>query len=125
MLSLEDYYVGASRFLSSGLVHEFSRWVQSHRPRYFGNGFMHQELDNSHEKEYAAILIAQSRLKVAFTGAVLPTCLSIYDILRSLGVGIWERMDLLKYPNAIIEDVDDLINNLSESSKQNCEMHYL
>jgi len=86
---------------------------------------MHQELDNSHEKEYAAILIAQSRLKVAFTGAVLPTCLSIYDILRSLGVGIWERMDLLKYPNAIIEDVDDLINNLSESSKQNCEMHYL
>ena len=94
MLALEDYCVVASRFLSPGLVHEFSRWVQSHRPRYIGRGFMHQELDNSHEKEYAASLLAQSRLEVTFTGAGLPICLGIPDFLRSLGVGIWGRMDL-------------------------------
>ena len=84
---------------------------------------MHQELDNSCEKEYTARLLAQSRLKVAFSGAGLPICLGIPDFLRSLNVGIWGRMDLLQYPYAIIEGIDDLINNLSESSKQNCEMH--
>jgi len=36
---------------------------------------MHLELDNSREKEYMVRFLAQSRLKVAFTGTGLPICL--------------------------------------------------
>ena len=85
---------------------------------------MHQELDNSREKENTVRLIAQSRLKVTFTGSGLSICLGIPDFLRSLGVRIWGRMDLIQYPYTVIEGIDNLINTLSKSSKQNCEMHY-
>ena len=55
---------------------------------------MHLELDNFREKEYMVRFLAQSRLKVAFTGTGLPICLEIPDFLRSLSVGIWGRKDL-------------------------------
>ena len=35
---------------------------------------MHLELDNSREKEYMVRFLAQSRLKVAFTGTGRPIC---------------------------------------------------
>ena len=86
---------------------------------------MHQELDYSHEKEYAARLLAQSLLIIAFTGAVLPTYLGFPDFLRSQGMGIWGCMDLFQYPYAIIEGIDDLINNIKnlQNKTVRCTIH--